>query len=237
MSAMATRFELVLPADLVDWRAIGESALATIDEWHTRLNRFAADSWVSHVNRTAHHTPIVCDEPTWDLLCDAHDVWRQSGGAFDVTRGHGDALMLDPLRRTVAFARLGVALDFGGIAKGHAIDCAVAQLQAAGVRSAFLHGGTSSGAGVGQTPDGRPWTVVVASGGPRLALNDETFSVSDAAAQERPHIDGSAGVVSAGRAVVCGRSARLTDAWSTATVVLGRVPDAVPDGYLARIYT
>jgi thiamine biosynthesis lipoprotein len=234
---MGTRFEIVLPADLPDWRAIGEWVLADIDEWHARLNRFAIDSWVSHVNRTAHHTPVACDEPTWHLLCAARDVWQQSAGAFDVTRGRGDALILEERRRTVALARPGVALDFGAIAKGHAIECAITRLRASGVTSAFVHGGTSSGAGLGLAPRGYPWKVIVGGGGPRLALHDEAFSVSDAASQGAPHIDGAAGqAVATGRAVVYGPSARLADAWSTAVVVLGRVPDTLPDGYFARIY-
>jgi thiamine biosynthesis lipoprotein len=232
---MGTRFELVLPLDSgqplepVDLQAVGELVMAEVDDWHRRLSRFAPDSWVSHVNRVAATAPVRCDADTWALLADARTVWRESGGAFDVTRGDGDALLLDDTARTVRFGRVGMSVDLGGIGKGHALDCCARLLRTHRVRSAFMHGGTSSGVGIGCDATGRPWYVAIhmEPDGParHLALADSAFAVSDPASQSGPHIfDPRSGAPVYGDlprpVVVTGPSARLCDAWSTAMAVL-----------------
>lgn len=232
-AAMGTRFELALPAAS---SAIGELVISEIDEWHRRLNRFAPDSWVSHVNRTASVDPVRCDEDLWALLLDAQAVWRASEGAFDITRGDADGLILDEASHTVAFSRPGMSLDFGGIGKGHALDCCERLLRSHGVTSAFLHGGTSSGLALGHDEAGHPW-VIRAGGNTGVArhieLVDSAFSVSDGG--HRLHIfdpRSGAGITEGSeQVVVTGPSARLCDAWSTAIVVLGRVPADFPIGY------
>lgn len=250
---MGTRFELVLPSrgltpprsegpsaagrafSLADLQSIGELVIAEIDDWHQRLSRFAPDSWVSHVNRTAGDAAVRCDEDVWALFADAHTVWRDSEGAFDITRGDGDALQLDAGARTIRFGRSGMSIDLGGIGKGHALDCCGRLLRAHGVTSAFLHGGTSSGLALGADPEGRPWRVALDAGAP-APLTDTAFAVSDAASQPRTHIvdprAGSRPVDREARMAVLGPSARLCDAWSTALVVLGRVPARFPLGYV-----
>ena len=238
-AAMATRFELVLPAggSAAALAPIGELVMAEIDDWHQRLNRFAPDSWVAHTNRTAATAAVRCDEDVWAMLVDAQTVWRESGGAFDVTRGHGGALILDATARTVRFDDPTMTMDFGGIAKGHAIDCCARMLRAHGVTSAFLHSGTSSGIAIGLDHAGQPWTVGLrhppsprlrraSPGTSELRLVDLGFSVSDAGAQAHGHIvDPRTGAALEGGpaapVVVTGASARLCDAWSTAYVVLG----------------
>lgn len=224
---MATRFEVVL-ADAPP--GVGELLLDEIAGWHHRLDRFAPDSWVSHVNRTAATTPVRCDEDVWALLTDAHAVWVASGGAFDITRGHGHALILDPGTRTVRFGDSAMQLDLGGIAKGHAIDCCGLLLREHGVTSAFLHGGTSSGLAVGLDPaTGQPWKVEF---GDRV-WTPRAFSVSNPSSQTTPHIvDPRSGEMVTRdpglRVMVTGPSARLCEAWSTAAVVLGDIQVGSP---------
>lgn len=227
---MATRFEVVLPDASP---ALGELVLDEIAEWHHRLNRFAPDSWISHANRTAAVSPVRCDEDVWALLMDAQAVWRASGGAFDITRGFGHALVLDADTRTLTFGDPAMALDLGGIAKGHALDCCARLLREHFVTAAFLHGGTSSGLAIGVDPTtGQPWRVDFGTSGPRdfgtSGLRDFAFSVSDAASQSTPHIvDPRTGEMitreTAARVMVTGPSARLCEAWSTAAVVLGDI--------------
>lgn len=238
---MGTRFELVL---MDGDPAVGELVIAEIEDWHRRLSCFAPDSWVSHVNRTAAHAPVRCDDDLWAMLVEAQDVWRASGGAFDITRGNGDALVLDAGTRTIAFARPDMAIDLGGIGKGHAIDCATRLLREHGVTSAFIHGGTSSGAGIGVDANDQPWKVGVESNGrtETLSLRDLAFSVSNSAAQpgghiidpRHPHRD-DVTIASDLTAIVTGPSARLADAWSTAIVVLGHAPASIPAAYSVHV--
>ena len=269
---MGTRFELVMAAGAEgglpprQLRAAGEAAIEEIEECHRRLTRFAPDSLVSHINRTAADGPVKLDEDTWGLLLDALTIWRDSQGAFDITiaplmpqRGFADSavltmgasigsdsLALDPVTRTIRFNGR-VSVDLGGIAKGHAIDCAAAVLRGHGVGHAFLHGGTSSGCAIGRAPGGGPWRVALdPAGADVLDLADEAYSVSDAGSQTSPagaaHIvDPRAGrradepvTIPAGRVVVSGPSARVADGWSTALTVLRAMPAAFPRTYTAR---
>jgi FAD:protein FMN transferase len=107
-------------------------------------------------------------------------------------------------------------------------------LRAHGVRSALLHGGTSSVAAIGAPPGSAGWRVALARvpGAPQVVLRDSTLSVSWPAAQsgESGHIvDPRTGRVAGSVIVgVVGASARLGDAWSTALAVLGNRPPAMP---------
>lgn len=263
LAAMGTRFEVALPREANglpdrDLRAAGEAALDEIARWHERLSRFASDSLVSHINRQAASAPVRLDDETFALLQEAQAVWRESAGAFDITmaprkarlgfqdgavasRGEGGvmhAIRLDGANSTIAFERADVSVDLGGIAKGHALDCAAALLRAAGVRSALLHGGTSSVLAFGSQPGAGAWRVGVRAS--VVALDNAALSVSDPASQR--HVTGHDHIVSPShycgrshRAVaVVGPSARLADAWSTALAVLGDVPAAFPSGYDAQ---
>jgi thiamine biosynthesis lipoprotein len=244
IDAMATRFELVL-ADAAP--GVGELLLDEIANWHHCLNRFAPDSWVAHANRTAATTPVRCDEDVWALLMDAQSVWRASDGAFDITRGFGHALVLTADTRTLTFNSPAMQLDFGGIAKGHALDCCGRLLREHGVTDAFLHGGTSSGLAIGLDPTtGEPWRVCIGVGealdppSPRLRRGKPwAFSVSAAASQSDPHIvdPRTRSPIRTQCAVsVTGPSARLCEAWSTAAVVLAGVAQP-PQGYNLRAMT
>jgi thiamine biosynthesis lipoprotein len=250
---MATRFELAIVTDGLQARdvaAIGESALCEIEDWHQRLTRFEPHSWLSYVNRTAAGEPVRLDDEVFPLFADAVAVWRDSGGAFDITRGHGDALVLDQVLRTVRFKHGRVSLDLGAIGKGHALDAAATVLRNHGVTSALLQGGTSSGVAIGRPPDSPGWRIGVSSAEAIdhmdvvIELVDESFSLSDEASQPdaefgRHIIDPRAGAGTppghpARRVLVTGPSARLADAWSTALAVLGSVPTEFPRAYSAR---
>jgi thiamine biosynthesis lipoprotein len=227
-AAMGTRFEIVIVGhESAGLRAIGELAISEIEVLHAKLSYYATDSLLSHINRTAAGSAVRVDADTFELLQDATAVWRASDGAFDITRGSGmDAVVLDPSKRTVRFARGGVSLDLGGIAKGHAVDRATAILSEHGVACALVHGGTSSISAIG-APDGEQgWGIAIApSHTHSVFLCDRTLSVSSGAL--RPHIvDPASGSFIRGPrvAVVIGPSARLGDAWSTAAAVLGKRP-------------
>lgn len=252
---MGTRFELALVVDdtqasVAAIGAVGELALREIEDWHQRLTRFEADSWLSHVNRSAAYGPVRLDDETVPLFSDAMQVWRDSGGAFDIARGGGAALAFDHDARTLQFLNDDVSLDLGAIGKGHALDCAAACLRSHGVTRAFLQGGASSGIAMGRAPDADGWRIGVSSvtnaaePDDVVELADTSFSLSDEAGQPdapfgRHIVDprlagGSPPVQTSRRVLVTGPSARVADAWSTALVVLGVVPPAFPESYTAR---
>ncbi|MFN2315954.1 MAG: FAD:protein FMN transferase [Gemmatimonadales bacterium] len=234
---MGTRFEVVLPADDPEaMRPAGEAALAEIEEWHRRLTRFEPDSQLNHLHRAAVDAPVTIDRDLYALLEECVAVWHASGGAFDPALGTGmDAVELDPAHSTVRFTRPGVTLDLGGIAKGHALDHAARVLREAGVTSALLHGGTSSVAAIGQPPGEAGWKVALAgSGNPPTVVTLADQALGASSQFQRPHVaDPRTGTLIKGArlAAVIGASARRCDAWSTALLVLGRRPAAMPAGY------
>ncbi|MHC5005729.1 MAG: FAD:protein FMN transferase [Planctomycetota bacterium] len=227
--AMGTRFEIVLDGDDPHrLRSVGEAALHEIEEWHDRLTRFDSGSFVSHLNARAAREPVALDDDLFDLLAECVEAHNISGGAFDVTVGTG-ALVLDDEARTVRFAREGTTIDLGGVGKGHALDHAAAVLREHGVMRALLHGGTSTVVALGAPPGEPAWQIAVAGDeSPAVVhLRDAALSVSGAHV-----IDPRAGVPRCGatRAAVVGASARTTDIWATALVVIGRRPAALPAG-------
>ena len=76
-AAMGTRFEIVLAAGAGDLMAAGEAAIAEICDCHARLSRFASDSLVSHLARTAPATPVRLDGETFRLFADVPCLFRE----------------------------------------------------------------------------------------------------------------------------------------------------------------
>ena len=229
--AMGTRFEAVLLGEDAGFlRAAGEEALELISDEHVRLSRFEADSVVSHVNRNAHKDWVGVDGDFAQLLRLCGEIFSASDGAFDPTvtssaSSAWQAVELDGQR--VRFLSPGLALDFGAIAKGWALDLARAALLDAGVSRGLLHGGTSSVMALGAPPDQDGWGVSLGEGGaPRCLLKDSALGVSarhgEAGGQDHvldPRSGSPAGEVEI--AAVIAESAAWADGWSTAMVVRG----------------
>jgi thiamine biosynthesis lipoprotein len=190
----------------------GESAIdAVMQEMH-RIDRtmspHKADSELSRINREAGEAPVPVSVEMARLLARANDFSQLSGGAFDITyaavgqlydyrnRIKPDEqtlaqaraavgyrhLALDMRARTVRFTRPGMRIDFGGFAKGHAVDNAATILRHRGIRHAIVSAGGDSRV-IGDRR-GRPWTIGVRD--PRragqmvavLPLEDTSISTS-----------------------------------------------------------
>ena len=105
-------------------------------------------------------------------------LWRRSArqgelptpqalAAARASVGH-ERIVLDPESRTVTLARTAMRLDLGGIAKGYALDEALAVLAAHGLPRALVDGGGD--VAVGDPPPGRRgWRVALATTQEELA--------------------------------------------------------------------
>jgi len=157
------------------------AAFAAFREVDDAMSLYRPESELSRVNARAAARPVPVGDALFALLARARTLAAESDGAFDVTilpllRLWGaypglawlppgsvtavgaPGLRLDPHARTVSFARRGMGIDLGGIAKGFALDRARAALAAAGVKRARLDVGGEL-AFVGDDPMG--WRVAV----------------------------------------------------------------------------
>jgi len=215
--AMATRFEMVLhgeePAAL---RAAGEEALNEVERLEDQLSLYRGSSEIASLNARAATGPVKVSPPVFDLLEQAQRLSNETSGAFDITIAplvrcwgfmHGKGrlptntelaearaqvgmhlLKLNPSDLTVQFAKPGVMLDLGAIGKGYAIDRALAVLREAGVKSALIHGGTSTVYALGHPPEADSWKVAIEQPPPEegqvqgfasaIPLKNEALSVS-----------------------------------------------------------
>jgi thiamine biosynthesis lipoprotein len=164
--AMGTWFEVRLVGDDGESEHLADVAGAVLDEVERverLLSRFDPRSEVARINREAAGRAVRIDTEVFAILETCWRAWKRTHGYFDVTVPASSfaAVVLDPRLRTVRFDAPGLALDLGGIGKGYALDRGAEIAVAQGVRSAFLHGGTSSILALGHDPGGRPWTIGV----------------------------------------------------------------------------
>lgn len=137
-----------------------DAAYADVAAIHAAMSFHAAGSELSRLHRDAHRQPTRVGPHTWAVLTEALDLARISEGVFDPTVaaqlvGHG-ALprpagpTADPAAswrdielladRQVRFHRP-LWIDLGGIAKGYAVDCAIATLLRHGARHVLVNAG------------------------------------------------------------------------------------------------
>ena len=136
-------------------------AFLEVDFIHHLMSFHEEDSDVSRLNREAHRRPVRVNARTYDVLRHACLLSAATDGAFDITvaptlvaRGvlplPTDAPEPNPAAtwrdivllpdRQVHF-RQPLWIDLGGIAKGYAVDCAIAALSEAGASRASVNAG------------------------------------------------------------------------------------------------
>jgi len=178
---MGTMARIGLPPAQASPRAF-EAAFAALRDVDATMSLYRRDSELVRVNARAGEHPEPVDAALFALLARARELGLESNGAFDVTvlpllrlwgaypeltyLGAGsvtavgiEGLRLDPRAHSVSFARPGMGIDLGGIAKGFALDRARAALAAAGVDRARLDLGGDL-AFIGDGPQGA-WRAAV----------------------------------------------------------------------------
>jgi FAD:protein FMN transferase len=237
--AMGTFFEAFLAGDDREHlEAVAAAVLDEVSRLERLLSRFDPAAEVARVNREAGRRPVRVDADLWDILDQCKKYHRMTGGAFDVTAvsgAGGDALILDPERRTVRFARPDAFIDLGGFAKGCALDRAAGILRRFGVTRGLLNGGNSSILAVGRHPNGEAWRVAVRDpfGGEdaapvaQLRLADQAFSCSGVLSPGQAESDVIAPrrgepLTEQAACVVVAPTAAEAEALSTACLVMGK---------------
>jgi len=165
--------------DIEGLRPAFEAVFARVDQ---QFSPYRADSAISRINATG-ASPIKAPPDLLRVAKAGLDISRRSEGAFDPTvgplvaqLGFGPILEGGPRdwrglsvgATALTKARADLTVDLCGIAKGWALDKAVALLRAAGQTEALLDLGGELCA-IGQHPHGRDWQVAVEA--PMLGLS------------------------------------------------------------------
>jgi thiamine biosynthesis lipoprotein len=186
--AMATHFEVMIPAGMPKAAPAAQSVLDLVDDLEDQLSVFREHSEVSRLNERAPFEDVIVEQRLFDLLFLSAKLTRETRGAFDIATGalikawgfykragrvpsvaeRIEAMnqtgmrhvILDRERHTVRYRRQGLEINLGGIGKGYALDCAAELLRNNWqISSALLHGGTSSVLALGCPPGQAGWIV------------------------------------------------------------------------------
>lgn len=170
---LGTFVEITVPQEAAS--AI-DAAFAAVAHVHARMSFHEEGSDLARLHRAPVGEAVGVARETAEVLRIAGDLRHASGGLFDVTVGR-ELVRGGFLPRPRGIGRFGkwgnggdievlddehvrclrpVLIDLGGIAKGYAVDCAVAALQQAGVAEGLVNAG-----GDLRMFGGRPWPVTL----------------------------------------------------------------------------
>lgn len=145
--------------------AIASAFIAVERVFHT-MSRFREGSDVWRVNTSVPGQMVRVSESTFDLICRSTLISEKTDGAFDITilplmdlwrsarqqhalppaeaveaaraRVNWQGILLDADEFTVGLQKAGMGIDLGGIAKGYAVDAAIAALAKYGINEAMV---------------------------------------------------------------------------------------------------
>jgi thiamine biosynthesis lipoprotein len=162
-----------------------EAAFAAITRVDRRMHPHSADSDLARINNAPPYTPVTVHPSICDLLNLARRLNTLSEGVFDPCLPSRPGRLQDiEVADGQLLCHAPVALDFGGFAKGYAVDCAVEALLSAGCTSGLVNAG-------GDLRVFGPRTEAILLRGPDgkltpVSFGDGALAVSDASAPLRP---------------------------------------------------
>ena len=179
---MDTRFEcIVCNVERAEGETLWRNLCKDVEALEGMMDRFDAGSEVGRINASVPVSGWMVSREMAEVLGLCRRYEELTGGLFDITCGHSrDYRLGDDGRVTLAG---GATLDFGGFAKGYAVERFKGMLESAGVHDAFVNFGGSTVMGMGKHPCGDGWSVDVVSPFTRdvvatVLLNDTTLSTS-----------------------------------------------------------
>lgn len=147
---------------------------------------YKADSEASRINRLRMNERLLISREVFDLIRRSIEYSEKTGGAFDITikplvdlwaKAKQDKklpaevdvklalehtgykkIVLNEAKSTISFRKEGMALDFGGIAKGYATDRAIKILHENGIDNAVVRLGGSIYC-LGRKSRNEPWKI------------------------------------------------------------------------------
>ncbi len=199
--------------DAAKARAAFDAAIAEIRRVEAIMTTWRPDSEISRINAAAGKSAVSVGDETLQIIKDSIHTSEISEGTFDITFQtlHGlwkfdedldphppaekdikarlpfvgfKNIVVDDAKKTVMLKQEKTQISLGGIAKGYAVDRAVAVLDKAGLTSFFVQAGGDLFAR-GKKPDGTDWQAGIRDPrGPeakyfaKLSLSDHAFSTA-----------------------------------------------------------
>jgi thiamine biosynthesis lipoprotein len=163
-----------------------DAVLAEMRRIDRTMSPWIESSELALLNREAATRPVAVSDELYSLLGTSLRFSKLTHGAFDITFAsvgflydYREAvrpddqqrktatglinyrnLQLDDRASTVRYAKPGVRIDLGGIAKGHAVDRCIALLRSSGIRQALVSAGGDSRT-IGTNRKGKDWNIGV----------------------------------------------------------------------------
>ena len=189
---MGNRFELtIVGRDKLIANAIIDKAINEIRRIEKLLTTFSTDSQTAMINASAGVRPVKVTKEVFDLIARSIRISTITQGAFDISYGSLDKrfwnfdqemtslpdkttakklvrlinyknIVLDEKHLTVFLKEKGMRIGFGGIGKGYAAEQAKLVLQKEGIKSGVVNAAGDLAAW-GYRPNGKPWTIGIAS--------------------------------------------------------------------------
>jgi thiamine biosynthesis lipoprotein len=193
-----------------------EAAFCAIAQVERLMHPTRAGSDLLAIHHGPRGRPVDVHAWTWEVLALSQRLNLVSGGAFDPCLADcaGRIADLELASAHCVIAHLPLRIDLGGIAKGFAVDCALAALRAAGCRRGLVNaGGDLAVFGAGSH------SVVIRYQGRdgMVGLNNAALATSDVCSPARPaeHRGYYHGVdrraIAAGRVSISAPSAAVAD--------------------------
>lgn len=142
-------------------------AIQILNRLHATLNRYDVNSELARFNATPAETPFACSDLLWKALGAAREAYHLTEGTFDVTVGplmafwkqaasHPEQppspeelaavkarvgfgkLVFNEAEHTVTKSQNGISVDFGGLAKGLALDLTYPLVKRPGITRIYL---------------------------------------------------------------------------------------------------
>lgn len=183
-SLMGTLVELEYESKSLNAELIAGQVKKEFQRLENRYSPYIESSELSKINRLKKQQALRLDDESWFLFSKAQHYAQLTGGAFDISFAsvgflynyreqqapnkvqHEKALgfinykavKLDEKNRTIRLLKSDMKLDLGGIAKGYAVDKAIAILKAAGVTSAWVSAGGDSRV-IGLSRQSKAWII------------------------------------------------------------------------------
>lgn len=179
---------------------------AELAQVNREMSTYIDDSELMRFNRGPVGQAVPVSAHLADVLARSLDIYRRSGGAFDVTVGPlvnlwgfgpqpepekvPDDATIDRLREQIGSDALTVErnpdrvtrsrpveVDLSAIAKGHGVDRVAALLEAQGIRNYLVEVGGELRT-LGRNPKNRPWRIGIESPDPTGQVVQEPIEVS-----------------------------------------------------------